>query len=590
MASAARTRTRTRTRTRDDGGDRRPGRPRPHRVRLWAAVSGVIAAGAFLAAAELAALLVAREASPVLAIGAFVIDIVPQPVKEFAIAAFGAYDKPVLLASLGLAVVVASAIAGVLQFMRPPLGSVALGAAGALSLAATVTRAGATPLAWVPPVVGTIAGIVVLELLARRLRAWQLSARAADAAASVAAIGDREAIERGVVMARAATSVDHAVPTGAAPTDTTPSGDAPATVTTRVGVDRRGFFALAGIAAASAFVVGVGSRVVAAATSSIDAIREALRLPAPRTTVSVPSGAELDLPGLSPLFTPNADFYRVDTALTVPEVDPATWRLVVDGMVGRRVELTFDQLVGMGLDEYSITLTCVSNEVGGDLLGTAKWIGVPVRDILRLARPQAGADMVLSRSVDGFTASTPLDALTDDGRDAILAVGMNGEPLPLEHGFPVRMVVPGLYGYVSATKWLTELTVTTFAADEAYWTPRGYSAEAPIKFSSRIDTPRSGTPVAAGATAIAGMAWAQTVGIERVEVRIDDGDWQAATLSTPVNADTWVQWFLEWDATPGTHYVTARAVNRDGEVQVEERAPIAPDGSTGWQRVLVTVT
>lgn len=573
-------------RTRDDGGGRRPGRPRPHRVRLWAAVSGVIAAGAFLAAAELAALLVAREASPVLAIGAFVIDIVPQPVKEFAIAAFGAYDKPVLLGSLGIAVVVASAIAGVLQFVRPPLGSVALGVAGALSLAATVTRAGATPLAWVPAVVGTIAGIVVLELLVRRLRAWHESARAADAAASVAAIEDRDAIARGVVMARAATSG-----TGTAATaDTAPTGDPPDSATDRAGVDRRGFFALAGIAAASAFVVGVGARVAAAATSSIDAIRQALRLPPPRTTVTVPAGAELDLPGLSPLYTPNAEFYRVDTALTVPEVDPASWRLVVDGMVGRRVELTFDQLVGMGLDEYSITLTCVSNEVGGDLLGTAKWIGVPVRDLLAMARPAPGADMVLSRSIDGFTASTPLDALTDPGRDAILAVGMNGEPLPLEHGFPVRMVVPGLYGYVSATKWLTELKVTTFAADDAYWTPRGYSAEAPIKFSSRIDTPRSGTPVDAGTTVIAGMAWAQTVGIERVEVRIDDGDWQPATLSTPVNVDTWVQWFLEWDAAPGTHYVTARAVNRDGEAQVEERTPIAPDGSTGWQRVLVTVT
>ena len=573
-----------------DGGDRRPGRPRPHRMRAWAAVSGVIAAGAFLAAAELAALLVARDGSPILAIGSFVIDIVPQPVKEFAIATFGAYDKVVLLGSLGVAVVVASAIAGVLQLVRPPLGSVALGVAGALSLAAIVTRAGATPLAWVPPVVGTVAGIVVLELLVRRLRAWQASARAADAAASVAAIEDRAAVERGVVMARAAASVaDAPPPTGAPPTDTAPTGDASDGVTARAGVDRRGFFTLAGIAAVSAFVVGVGSRVVAATTSSIDAIREALRLPAPRTTVAVPAGAELDLPGLSPLYTPNADFYRVDTALTVPEVDPSTWRLVVDGMVGRRVELTFEQLVAMGLDEYSITLTCVSNEVGGDLLGTAKWIGVPVRDILRLARPQAGADMVLSRSVDGFTASTPLDALTDDGRDAILAVGMNGEPLPLEHGFPVRMVVPGLYGYVSATKWLTELKVTTFAADEAYWTPRGYRAEAPIKFSSRIDTPRSGTPVAAGENVIAGMAWAQTVGIERVEVRIDDGDWQPATLSTPVNADTWVQWYLEWDAAPGTHYVTARAVNRDGDVQVEERAPIAPDGSTGWQRVLVTV-
>ncbi|KZE93864.1 Sulfoxide reductase catalytic subunit YedY [Agromyces sp. NDB4Y10] len=543
---------------REQAGDATAAGASRRRFRIWAAVSGIVAAGVFLAAAELAALLVARDGSPILAVGAFVIDIVPQPVKEFAIAAFGAYDKVVLLGSLGIAVLVASAIAGVLQFARPPLGSVALGIAGALSLAAIVTRAGATPLAWVPPVVGAAAGIVILELLVRRLRAWAGDVRTADAAASVA--------------------------------DTAPDGVAPDQATARAGVDRRGFFALAGIAAASAFVVGVGSRVVAAATSSIDAIREALRLPAPRSTVTVPTGAELDLPGLTPLYTPNADFYRVDTALTVPEVDPATWRLVIDGLVGRRVELTFDQLVGMGLDEYSITLTCVSNEVGGDLLGTAKWVGVPIRDVLALAGPQSGADMVLSRSVDGFTASTPLDALTDPGRDAILAVGMNGEPLPLEHGFPVRMVVPGLYGYVSATKWLTELKVTTFAADEAYWTPRGYSAEAPIKFSSRIDTPRSGTPVAAGSAVIAGVAWAQTVGIERVEVRIDDGDWQPATLSAPVNVDTWVQWYLEWEATPGTHYVTARAVNRDGELQVEERAPIAPDGSTGWQRVLVTVT
>jgi hypothetical protein len=198
--------------------------------------------------------------------------------------------------------------------------------------------------------------------------------------------------------------------------------------------------------------------------------------------------------------------------------------------------------------------------------------------------------MVLSRSVDGFTASTPLESLTDDGLDAILAVGMNGEPLPLEHGFPVRMVVPGLYGYVSATKWLTELKVTAFAVDEAYWTPRGYSAKAPIKFSSRIDTPRTGTPVAAGRVPIAGVAWAQTVGIERVEVSIDDGQWQPATLSTPINDDTWVQWVVEWDARPGPHYVAVRAVDKSGDLQIEDRAPIAPDGSTGWQRTLVNVT
>ncbi|WP_169580962.1 MULTISPECIES: molybdopterin-dependent oxidoreductase [Microbacterium] len=520
----------------------------------WSALAGVVSAAVFLATAELVALIVARESSPILAVGSFVIDIVPQPLKEFAIAAFGEADKPVLLVGLGIAVVIAAAAAGVLQFVRPPLGVVALAIAGALSIAAIVTRAGATPLSWLPPLVGTAAGSLVLVLAIRRLRGWA-------AAAAVA---------------------------GSEPADAATA--APATTAEPSGMGRRGFFQVLTIAGASAVLIGIGARVANVTTTSIAAVRKALKLPAPASRVTVPAGAELDVPGITPLYTPNADFYRVDTALTVPSVDPADWRLTIDGLVDRRVELTFEDLLAMGLDEYSITLTCVSNEVGGSLVGTAKWLGVPVRDVLALAGPQSAADMVLSRSVDGFTASTPLETLTDAGRDAILAVGMNGEPLPLEHGFPVRMVVPGLYGYVSATKWLTELKITTFAADEAYWTPRGYSAKAPIKFSSRLDTPRTGQPVEAGTVALAGVAWAQTVGIERVEVKIDDLDWQPATLSAAVNDDTWVQWVLEWDATPGTHNVTVRAVDRDGEVQVEERSPIAPDGSTGWQRTLVRVT
>ena len=538
---------------------------------FWAAVSGVVSAGVFLAAAELMALLVAREGSPILAVGSFVIDIVPQPFKEFAIATFGEYDKIALLVGLALGVLVASAVAGLLQYLRPPLGVIALVIAGGLSVAAIVTRAGATPLAAIPPIVGTIAGSFVLWYLAARLRRWSDAGASPETAALETAAPETATEE---TAAPVETPTVH--PKGTA---------APASV------DRRMFFRVTAIAGASALIIGVGARALINATAgSISAVRKALNLPAPRTTVTVPAGAELDIPGISPLITPNADFYRVDTALTVPSVDPDTWRLVIDGMVDQRVELTFDDLVGMGLDEYAITLTCVSNEVGGELLGNATWLGVPIRDVLKLAGPKSGADMVLSRSVDGFTASTPLESLTDDGLDAILAVGMNGEPLPLEHGFPVRMVVPGLYGYVSATKWLSELKVTTFDADEAYWTPRGYSAKAPIKFSSRLDTPRTGEAIPAGRTPIAGVAWAQTVGIDRVEVSIDDGAWQPATLSTPINDDTWVQWFVDWDATAGTHYVAVRAVNKKGDVQIEERAPIAPDGSSGWQRTLIRVT
>ena len=536
-------------------------RSKGRRFIFWAALSGVISGAVFLATAELFALIFARSASPILAVGGFVIDIVPQPFKEFAIATFGEYDKIALLAGLGLAVVIASAIAGILQLLRPPLGVIALVVAGALSTAAIVTRAGVTPLAFLPPVLGTIAGSILIVLLVRRLKTWKASA-------VPVAMVDRKSESVGADRLEASVS------------DAT-------TVAKPIG--RRQFFLLAGIAGASAVIVGIASRAVSMTVASVATIRDALKLPSPKSTVTVPKGAELDIPGLSKLFTPNKDFYRVDTALTVPTIDPSTWRLVIDGMVDQRVEMSFQDLLDMGLDEYAITLTCVSNEVGGDLVGNAKWLGVPLRDVLKKAGVKSGADMVLSKSVDGYTASTPLSALTDDNLDAILAVGMNGEPLPLEHGFPVRMVVPGLYGYVSATKWLTELKVTTFDKDEAYWTPRGYSAEAPIKFASRVDTPKVGEAVKAGRIPIAGVAWAQTVGIERVEVRIDEGDWVPATLSAPINENTWVQWFMEWDATPGTHYVAVRAVNKNGDLQIEERAPIAPNGSAGWQRSLIRV-
>jgi DMSO/TMAO reductase YedYZ molybdopterin-dependent catalytic subunit len=222
----------------------------------------------------------------------------------------------------------------------------------------------------------------------------------------------------------------------------------------------------------------------------------------------------------------------------------------------------------------------VSNEVGGELIGNAVWLGYPIRELLARAAPTADADMVLSRSVDGFTASTPLEVLQDE-REAILALGMNGEPLPLEHGFPVRMVVPGLYGYVSATKWVVELEVTRFDRARAYWSDRGWSERGPIKISSRIDVPRSGQGLDAGTVTVAGVAWHQHTGIEAVEVQVDDGEWRDATLATAISVDTWVQWHYDWDAEPGQHTLRVRAISTDGEVQTAERAPVAPDGATG---------
>jgi DMSO/TMAO reductase YedYZ molybdopterin-dependent catalytic subunit len=286
--------------------------------------------------------------------------------------------------------------------------------------------------------------------------------------------------------------------------------------------------------------------------------------------------------------TPNEEFYRIDTALTVPQVDPATWTLRVHGLVERELTLTWDELLGADLVETYVTLACVSNPVGGDLVGNARWLGLPIRHVLARAVPQAGADMVLSTSVDGFTASTPLEVLTDD-RDALLAIGMNGEPLPLAHGFPVRMVVPGLYGYVSATKWVTDLEVTRFADREAYWTTRGWTERGPIKTSSRIEVPRAGVSVAAGTVAVGGTAWAQHTGITAVEVQVDDSPWQQADLSTEISVDTWRQWSWQWDAEPGSHTLRVRATDATGETQTSEERDVVPDGATGWHEVTVQV-
>jgi DMSO/TMAO reductase YedYZ molybdopterin-dependent catalytic subunit len=301
------------------------------------------------------------------------------------------------------------------------------------------------------------------------------------------------------------------------------------------------------------------------------------------------TGADFGLPGLAPYFSANGDFYRVDTSIQVPQLDARNWELRIDGMVENPVTIRYADLLAARLIERDVTLTCVSNEVGGDLIGNARWLGLPVRDLLAAARPKPGADAIRSHSVDGWTAGTPLSALTDPNRDAMLAIGMNGVPLPAQHGYPVRMVVPGLYGYVSATKWVVRLEVTRFDAFQAYWTSRGWAPQGPIKTESRIDVPKTYPDVRLGAGTIAGVAWAQHRGIEKVEVQVDEGAWRTATLASWNNPDTWRQWRLDWTAPAGTHNLTVRATDANGAVQVAANAPPAPDGATGYDAASVQV-
>ena len=315
-----------------------------------------------------------------------------------------------------------------------------------------------------------------------------------------------------------------------------------------------------------------------------------MKLPVPAVAAkAIPPGTDLRIGGLTPFFTSNSSFYRVDTDLVLPQVSPESWTLRIDGMVDRELDITFAELLRMPLTETDITLVCVSNQVGGSYAGNARWLGASLPALLRRAGVRGGADQVLSSASDGMTISTPLTTIMD-GRPALLAIGMNGQPLPIEHGFPARMIVPGLYGYTSATKWVTRLTVTTFAAQRAYWTQRGYAAVAPIHTESRIDVPKPLAQVSAGQVTVAGVAWAPATGIAAVEVSVDNGAWHPARLAAADGLDTWRQWVWTWDAAPGLHTLQVRATDEAGVTQPSRRAQVYPSGATGWDSVVVTVT
>ncbi|WP_421740871.1 molybdopterin-dependent oxidoreductase [Cellulomonas sp.] len=500
----------------------------------FAALAGVAAGVVTIGVGSLVALITGPTSDPLVAVGSAFVDATPAWLKDFAASTFGTADKVVLGIGEVVVLLALAALAGVLAARRWAWGATLVVVLGAAAGLAAMARPDAGTLAAAPAIVGAVAGLLTLRALVRRLP-------------------------------------------GA------PGRPAPE------GVRRRAF--LQATAAAGALgLVGVAlGRAIGAGARGAQSARAAIRIPRPATTAApVPAGVDVGVEGVGPWQTPADEFYRIDTALVVPQVDPSTWTLRVHGMVEQEVTLTWDELLASHLVEAWVTLACVSNPVGGDLIGNQKWLGLPLADVLARARPTADADMVLSRSVDGFTASTPLAALTD-GRDALLAIAMDGEPLPVEHGFPVRMVVPGLYGYVSATKWVTELRVTRFADATAYWTDRGWSPEGPIKTQSRIEVPRPSSSVPAGSVVVAGTAWAQHRGVTGVQVRVDEGSWNDATLADDGGIDSWRQWSWTWDAEPGEYQLFVRASDPQGP-QTGAVAGVIPDGATGYDTVRVTVT
>lgn len=499
-------------------------------------VGGLVSAAAGLGAAEVVAGLTSTLRSPVLDVGDRVVDRVPVWAKDLAIEWFGTNDKIALLAGIAVILAVYAAVVGVVGLRRDRrLGLAGIGLFGLLgALASLGARTGATLSSVLPSAVGALVAGVALWLLGRP-----------------------------------------------PPND----GDVALPPDRRPSSERRRFLAQIGFLAGAATIFAATGRWLEARFSAAES-RAAVRLPVPDVAESaVPAGAQA--PGAAPLFTPNETFYRIDTALTVPQVTAEGWELRVTGMVDRPLRLSFDDLLGRPVEEHDITLTCVSNTIGGDLIGTARWTGVRLDDLLADADVDPAADQIVGRSVDGYTCGFPVAAL--DGRDAMVAFGMNGEPLPLEHGFPARLIVPGIYGYASATKWLTEIQLTTFDDFDHYWVPRGYSAEAPIKTQSRIDQPRGLDRIPPGPFVIGGVAWAQTIGIDAVELRIDQGEWQPAQIAQEVNDTTWRQWSFEWDAAPGRHTIEVRAIDRTGAIQTEERSEPLPDGASGHHTVVVLV-
>ena len=505
--------------------------PAPPAHRGGAGYAGAASAGLALGLTELFAGLLGRVPSALASVGSVIVDRSPTFVVEMAISVFGTADKGALAIATAITVVLLGAWVGIATVKRRWIAPTAFGGAALLAVPAALDQLNVAPLVTVVLLlIAAISGVVVLRALLRPIEQPEV------------------------------------------PTDSL-SGDP----------SRRRFIAgVAGTGVAAA-VAGLGGRSLIIRRS--EQARSSVAIPAVDAAAPALSpGTFFDIPGLEKIVVPNKDFYRIDTALIVPSIDPDTWSMKVTGLVDNPLELTLGDLLGMSLREEFVTISCVSNEVGGDLVGNALWTGVRLSEVLDMAGVSAGATQIVGRSVDGWTAGFPTE-LVFDGREPLIAIGMNNEPLPPNHGFPARLIVPGIYGYVSATKWLEEIELTTWEAFDGYWITRGWAKNGPIKTQSRIDVPRRGELVNGKPAVIAGVAWAPLKGIERVEVSVDEGEWIEAEVTTPLSHKAWVQWKAEVEVSSGEHAAQVRATDGTGTTQTETRQNPFPEGATGWDAV-----
>jgi DMSO/TMAO reductase YedYZ molybdopterin-dependent catalytic subunit len=523
------------------------------------ALLGALTAGVALAVGEVVAIFTGPASAPVYAVGAAAVNLTPAPVKEYAVAHFGEHDKQLLVTGILAMLTLIALLAGITAMRRLAVGALLVALFGAIGVAAAVSQPDSAASWAMPSALGGVAGITALWLLVRLHE------------------GSRP------------TPVDASDPATDPTRDTAPTAltATPGREVHDVADRRRFLLAASGLAIGSA-ATGFGGNLITTRRYSVDAARAAVRIPRPTYPAPpLPAGTHSNVPGLSEFFTSNDDFYRVDTALVLPQVRPDSWTLRIHGLVDTPVELSFADLLRRSLHERDMTVSCVSDPVGGPYVGNARWIGADLPELLRSAGIQRGADQLLARSTDGMTIGTPLASVLD-GRAALLAVAMNGEALPIAHGFPARMIVPGFYGYASACKWVTDLYVTTFAQQTAYWVQRGYARVGTMKTQSRIDVPKPLARLKAGLVTIAGIAWATDRGISDVQISIDQGSWQTARLAAQDSPDTWRQWTYDWRADPGTHSLRVRAADNTGQYQTGTRADPYPSGASGWESIVVT--